>query len=116
MLLASCLIALPAKSAVFSPEHLKGIPFAFVAVLLAYITVTIVLVQLGTPRFGFWQSLPTAIAMGSAVAITFLAWVHVEDEKADILFSLIAFGFFAPFLSLFFVLVLVVLPRFVGWK
>lgn len=84
--------------------------------LLLYVTATIVLVQIGTPRYTFWQVFPSAAALGCTVAIAFLAWMSVQERQVDLILTFVAFVIFAPLLALFFSLVLGVMPRLIGWR
>lgn len=89
---------------------------AVLMVLLLYVTVAIILVQIGTPRFTFWQIIPSAVALGLVVSVAFLAWVFIQEKQVDLILLLLAFVIFTPLLALFFSLVLGVMPRLIGWR
>lgn len=57
------------------------------------------------------QIIPTAVVLGSVVALAFGAWISWENKKIDGFLVFAVFFFFIPFLSLFFLLALAVLPR-----
>ena len=116
LLLVAIVAGLPKSGAPWALELVYRTMPAFLMVFLLYVMAAIILVQIGTPRYSFWQVFPSAATLGLLVAIAFLGWVWVQDRQVDLILLLIAFVFFAPLLALFFSLVLGVMPRLIGWR